>query len=189
MDYLDLYLIHWPAVAKVSPEWEELNAGTWRAFERLYEDGKVRAIGVSNFLPAHLESLKKHARVLPMVNQIEFHPGYMQFENVAYAKKNGILAEAWSPLGCGAVLKDPALAAIAAHYGRSVAQLCLRFALQSGVLPLSKTVSPDRMRENADIFDFEISQEDMTAIRCLPQIGYSGFYPEEAPADALSQNS
>lgn len=188
LDYLDLYLVHWPAVAKVSPDWEEINADTWRGFERLYEDGKVRALGVSNYLPAQLEALKKCAKIAPVVNQLEFHPGYLQFENVAYAKKNNMLVEAWSPLGCGAVLKSEALASIAAHYGRSVAQLCLRFVLQSGVLPLSKTVNPIRMRENADIFDFEISEADMTAIRCLPQIGYSGFYPEEAPADALVQN-
>lgn len=185
MDYMDLYLIHWPAVAKATPNWEEVNADTWRGFEKLYQDGKIRAIGVSNFLPAHLESLKKHCTVLPMVNQIEFHPGYTQPEAVAYCKENGIAVQAWSPLGSGAVLKDPLLAEIAAKYGKSVAQLCIRFALQQDIVPLPKSVTPERIIANADVFDFVISDEDMARITAMPITGYSGFYPEDAPADAL----
>ena len=185
VDYLDLYLIHWPAVEKISPEWKEINASTWRGFEKLYKDGKIRAIGVSNFLPSHLEALKEYAEVLPMVNQIEYHPGYTQPEVVDYCKKNNILVEAWSPLGCGAVLKDPTINELAAKRGKSAAQICLRYVLQGGVLPLSKSVTPSRIAENAKIFDFELTMDEMEALDKLPKIGYSGFYPEDAPADAL----
>lgn len=185
MDYMDLYLIHWPAVAKVAPNWEEINADTWRGFEKLYKDGKIRAIGVSNFLPNHMDSLIANSTVKPMVNQIEFHPGYYQPELVEYCKKNGITVQAWSPLGSGAVLKDPLLAEIAAKYGKSVAQLCIRFALQQDVVALPKSTTPQRIASNMDVFDFQITDEDMAAIKAMPKIGYSGFYAEEAPADAL----
>ena len=185
MDYLDLYLIHWPAVAKVSPNWEEINADTWRGFEKLYNDGKIRAIGVSNFLPNHLESLKANSTVMPMVNQIEFHPGYTQPGLVEYCKQNGITVQAWSPLGSGAVLKDPLLMEIAAKYGKSVAQLCIRFALQQDIVPLPKSITPERILANREVFDFTISAEDMARIAAMPVTGYSGFYAEEAPADAL----
>ena len=185
MDYMDLYLIHWPAVAKVASNWEEINADTWRGFEKLYKDGKIRAIGVSNFLPNHMDSLIANSTVKPMVNQIEFHPGYYLPELVEYCKKNGITVQAWSPLGSGAVLKDPLLAEIAAKYGKSVAQLCIRFALQQDVVALPKSTNPQRIASNMDVFDFQITDEDMAAIKAMPKIGYSGFYAEEAPADAL----
>ena len=185
MDYMDLYLIHWPAVAKVASNWEEINADTWRGFEKLYKDGKIRAIGVSNFLPNHMDSLIANSTVKPMVNQIEFHPGYYQPELVEYCKKNGITVQAWSPLGSGAVLKDPLLAEIAAKYGKSVAQLCIRFALQQDVVALPKSTNPQRIASNMDVFDFQITDEDMAAIKAMPKTGYSGFYAEEAPADAL----
>lgn len=185
IDYLDLYLIHWPCVSKISDNWEEINADTWRGFEKLYKDGKIRAIGVSNFLPNHLESLKAKSTVKPMVNQIEFHPGYIQAEIADYCQKEGIVLQAWSPLGCGAVLGDAFLAEMAAKYNKSVAQLCIKFALQSGFVPLPKSTNAERMAANMDVFDFEISTEDMEKIANMPQKGYSGFYPEEAPADAL----
>ncbi len=185
IDYLDLYLIHWPCVSKISDNWEEINADTWRGFEKLYKDGKIRAIGVSNFLPNHLESLKAKSTVKPMVNQIEFHPGYIQAELADYCQKEGIVLQAWSPLGCGAVLGDAFLAEMAAKYNKSVAQLCIKFALQSGFVPLPKSTNAERMAANMDVFDFEISTEDMEKIANMPQTGYSGFYPEEAPADAL----
>ena len=185
IDYLDLYLIHWPCVSKISDNWEEINADTWRGFEKLYKDGKIRAIGVSNFLPSHLESLKARSTIKPMVNQIEFHPGYTQAELADYCKKEGIVLQAWSPLGCGAVLGDAFLAEMAAKYNKSVAQLCIRFALQSGFVPLPKSTNAERIAANMEVFDFEISAEDMEKIAKMPRTGYSGFYPEEAPADAL----
>ena len=185
LDYLDLYLIHWPAVKKIADNWEEINAETWRGFEKLYKEGKIRAIGVSNFLPMHLESLKAHSTIVPMVNQIEFHPGYIQPEVVDYCKKEGIVLQAWSPLGSGAVLADPTLAQIAAKYNKSVAQLCIRYALQNDIVPLPKSTNPERIADNMKVFDFVISDEDMALIAKMPVTGYSGFYPEDAPADAL----
>ena len=186
VDYLDLYLIHWPCVAKTNPDdWKEINAGTWRGFEEAYKAGKIRAIGVSNFQKKHIEALLETAEIPPMVNQLEFHPGYHQPDNAAYCQEKGMLVEAWSPLGCGAVLGDERLKEIAGKYGKSVAQLCLRFALQNGVLPLSKSVHVERMKENIAIFDFEITKEDMAAIAAIEGLGFSGWYPEDAPADAL----
>lgn len=184
-DYIDLYLVHWPAVAKRDAAWEETNAETWRGFEKAYKEGKLRAIGVSNFEEKHIESLKKYATVMPMVNQIEFHPGYTQMENVKYSQSEGMLVEAWSPLGSGAVLKDETLCSIAAKYGKSTAQLCIRFALQFGVLPLPKSVNPSRIAQNAEVFDFEITAEDMAKLASMPCLGFSGYLPENAPADAL----
>ncbi len=185
LDYLDLYLIHWPAVKKIADNWEEINGETWRGFEKLYKDGKIRAIGVSNFLPSHLESLKARSTVKPMVNQIEFHPGYIQSELVDYCRSEGITLQAWSPLGSGAVLKNEFLGTIAAKYGKSIAQLCIRYALQNDIVPLPKSLNAERIAANMDVFDFAISADDMAAIAAMEQTGYSGFYPEEAPADAL----
>ena len=184
-DYLDLYLIHWPCVEKISENWAEINSDTWRGFERAYKDGKLRAIGVSNFQKKHLEPLFENAEIKPMVNQMEFHPGYSQFDNVEYSLGKGMVAEAWSPLGDGAVFKDAHLAEIAAKYNKSVAQLCVRFALQCGVLPLPKSTDKGRMASNTEVFDFEISDEDIKALINYPVLGFSGFLPEEAPADAL----
>lgn len=185
VDYLDLYLVHWPCVEKVSPNWKEINAETWRGFEKAYKEGKIRALGVSNYQQKHLEALDEFATVKPVVNQIEFHPGYTQIDNVRYCQSRGMLVQAWSPLGNGAVLKDETLAAIAAKYGRSVAQICIRFALQNDVLPLPKSVTPSRIAENARVFDFELAEDDVKTLMEMPMLGFSGYYPEEAPADAL----
>lgn len=188
LDYLDMYLVHWPCVEKCSPAWKEINAETWRGFERMYQEGKVRAIGVSNFEKKHLEALDETAVVKPMVNQLEFHPGYNQLENVRYAQSRGMLVQAWSPLGSGAVLSNEELAAIAARYNKSVAQLCVRMALQCKVLPLPKSTNAARIAANAEVFDFEISDEDMQTLLQFPLLGFSGFRPEDAPADALANN-
>mgnify|MGYP002530232301 FL=1 len=185
LDYLDLYLIHWPSVARRDEKWEWTNAETWRGFEKMYKDGKLRALGVSNFEKKHLDSLIKNATVKPMVNQLEYHPGYLQQDTVDYSKQLGMVVEAWSPLGSGAVLKHPVLVEMAQRYGKSVAQLCIRFALQSGVLPLPKSVTPARIEQNTQVFDFTISEEDMAIIRNMDRCGFSGFLAEEAPADAL----
>lgn len=177
-DYLDLYLIHWPRPDDLTAEWRQLDRDTWRALEELYRAGRVRAIGVSNFLPHHLRNLMETAEIMPMVNQIEFHPGYPQTYTVEFCKAHGILPEAWSPLGRTRVLQDERLAGIAAKYGKSVAQLCVRFALQCGVAPLPKSSSPARMQANLDVFDFVISDEDMDRILTLPQFGWSGQHPD-----------
>jgi diketogulonate reductase-like aldo/keto reductase len=168
------------------PDWQEINADTWRGFEAMYKAGKLRSIGVSNYEEKQIEALAKTAEIMPMVNQLEFHPGYMQLDNIRYNQQKGILVEAWSPLGSGAVLKDETLAKIAAKYNKSVAQLCIRLSLDYGILPLPKSTNAERITQNADVFDFEISAEDRAAIEAMPKLGYSGFTPEEAPADKLA---
>lgn len=185
LDYIDLYLIHWPCVKKVDENWKEINADVWKAFEKLYKNGKIRSIGLSNFLPEHIEELKNSCEIMPMVNQIEYHPGYLQNEVVDYCKKENIVIEAWSPLGSGAVLTDKTLLKIAEKYNKSVAQICIRFALQNGIIPLPKSVNADRIVNNASVFDFEIEDNDMKTISEMGIVGYSGFHPEEAPAFAL----
>jgi len=179
LDYLDLYLIHWPAIAKQHDNWEQLNAETWRAMEDLYKAGKIKAIGVSNFLPHHLESLLQQCTITPMVNQIEFHPGYMQKETVEYCQKHDILVEAWSPLGNGKLLSNPLLQEIAQKYDKSVAQLCIRWVLQHNLLPLPKSITPERIKQNADVFDFDISADDMNKIDNMAYCGGSGLNPDD----------
>ncbi len=180
LEYLDLYLIHWPANALQFPDtWAEINAETWRAFEELHRQKRIRALGVSNFLPHHLEALLKTATVVPAVNQIEFHPGCMHAETLEFCKKHGILVEAWSPLGRGKVLGDPEFTAIAARYAKTPAQLCLRWCLQHGTLPLPKSVTPARVQENAMIFDLEITPTDMHTIDAMIRLGDSGLHPDE----------
>lgn len=168
-DYLDLYLIHWPNPVASRDHWVEANAGSWRAMEELYRDGKIRAIGVSNFFPRHLEPLFDTAQVLPMVNQISLSPGQAQPELCAYSREHGMLLEAYSPLGQGAMLQNPVLKKLAEKYGKNTAQLCVRWSLQMGFLPLPKSSHPERIAQNMDVFDFEISGEDMAAITELPR--------------------
>lgn len=177
LDYLDLYLIHWPASSSVYPDWEDINLGTWRAMTELYHEGKIRAIGVSNFKPHHLKALME-TEVQPMVDQIELHPGQNQEETTAYCRKNHILTEAWSPLGRGRIFQDETLLAIAEKYGKSLPQISLRWELQHGYLPIPKSVRPERIRENLDVFSFELSDEDMAAIDALPPFGSSGEDPD-----------
>lgn len=178
LDYLDLYLIHWPASSSQFPDWEDVNLETWRAMTELYKAGRVRAIGVSNFMPHHLQVLMK-TEVPPMVNQIEFHPGQMQDETVLFCKQNSILVEAWGPLGTGRMLSNPTLTTIAGKYGKSVAQLCIRWCLQNGILPLPKSVTPHRIEENAEVFNFVLSDEDVTFINEIPYFGGSGLHPDQ----------
>lgn len=178
LDYLDLYLIHWPASNSRFDNWEELNLGTWKAMTELYKDGRIKSIGVSNFMPHHFEALMK-TEIKPMVNQIEFHPGQMQTETVKYCNENNILVEAWSPLGTGRMLTNETLAEIAAKYNKSVAQLCIRWCLQNNVLPLPKSVTPSRIIENTDLFDFVISDDDMNTINNMEYCGGSGLHPDK----------
>lgn len=177
LDVLDLYLIHWPASANQYENWEELNLGSWHAMTELYQAGRIRAIGVSNFMPHHLKALME-TEVKPMVNQIEYHPGLLQEETVNYCKENGIIVEAWSPLGRRRILDHPVLLELAEKYQRSVAQICLRFCLQQGIVPLPKSVNAERIKENGELFDFEISKEDMERIDNLEEFGGSGLHPD-----------
>lgn len=177
-DYLDMYLIHWPASKAVHDDWQKINEETWKAFEYLYNEGYVKAIGVCNFKKNQLEELLKTAIIKPMVNQIEFHVGFRQEETVDYCKENDILVEAWSPLGSGKMLKSEELKTMADKYNVSVAQLCIKWCLQNGVLPLPKSKNENRMKENLQLDDFEISSEDMEYLNNMPYIGGSGLDSE-----------
>ncbi|PFP24674.1 aldo/keto reductase [Bacillus sp. AFS073361] len=169
-EFLDLYLIHWPGKNKYKD--------TWKALEKLYKDGRVRAIGVSNFLVHHLEDLISTAEIKPMVNQVEFHPHLTQKELLAYCKKEGIQMEAWSPLKQGQLLNEPVLEDLAHKYNKSVAQVILRWDLQHGVVTIPKSIKEHRIIENADLFDFELSAEDMEKIDGLNQDSRAGSHPD-----------
>lgn len=162
--YLDLYLIHWPNPIQYRSSWPEAMIGTWKAFEELYTAGRIRAIGVSNFMLHHIQLLKEHCRILPMVNQLRLCPGVVQRETVDYCVANSILVEAYSPFGTGSVFQVPEMQALAEKYGKSVGQICLRWSLQMGWLPLPKSANPNRMRENANVFDFELEPADVDFI-------------------------
>ncbi|MFC7440685.1 aldo/keto reductase [Laceyella putida] len=159
LEYIDLYLIHWPVKGKYKE--------TWKALEKLYKDGKVRAIGVSNFQIHHLQDLLTDSEVKPMVNQVEFHPYLAQKELLSFCKQEGIQLEAWSPLMQGEVVNVPLLQELAEKYGKTPAQIVLRWDLQHGVVTIPKSVKAHRIQENADVFDFELSQEDMARIDAL----------------------
>ena len=179
-DYLDLYLIHWPANEKqFGQEAAALNLDTWRAFEDLYKAGKIKAIGVSNFMPNHLEALLAQAEIKPMVNQIEVHPGWPQTEAIRYCQRNDILVEAWAPLGEAAALSNPVLAKIAAKYDHTPAQVCLRWEVQQGILPLPKSVHKERMAENTKLFDFELTEDEMDIIGALRNLGGQCKVPDQ----------
>jgi diketogulonate reductase-like aldo/keto reductase len=173
-DYLDLYLIHWPNPIKFRNNWEEANAETWKAFEEFYKAGRIRSIGISNFHPRHIDALLKTASVAPAVNQIRLCPGDTQDEVVDYCRNKNILLEAYSPLGTGAIFEAADIQAIAKKYRKTVAQICIRWSLQRGYLPLPKSITPARIKENTEVFDFELSAEDVKAIADLKGIiGYS----------------
>lgn len=176
LEYLDLYLIHWPNPVQFRTHWEESTAGTWAAFEKLYQAGKIRAIGVSNFMPHHIETLMKTATVKPMVNQLKLCPGITQPQIVKYCNEHGILVEAYSPFGTGTVFGNETMKTLAAKYGKSIGQICLKWSLQMGFLPLPKSANPMRIKENSEIFDFELTQEDMDRIAGL--VGSCGEAPD-----------
>lgn len=161
LEYLDLYLIHWPVEGKYKD--------TWKALEKLYKDGKIRAIGVSNFQVHHLEDLIADAEVKPMVNQIEFHPLLTQTEVREYCKKQEIQVEAWSPLAQGELLDNEVLTQIAEKHGKSTAQVILRWDLQNEVVTIPKSTKEHRIIQNADVFDFELNAEEVEKINALNQ--------------------
>ncbi|HEV7169038.1 MAG TPA: aldo/keto reductase [Micrococcaceae bacterium] len=171
LDYVDLYLIHWPC-----PE-RDLYIQTYKALEQLYRDGRVRAIGVSNFEPKHLRRLLNATDVVPAVNQVELHPLLQQSELRAFHREHGIRTEAWSPLARGRVLHEPELERLAAGMGRSVAQVVLRWHLQLGNIAIPKASSPGRIRENLDVFDFRLDDEAMRRIAALDRGQRSGSHP------------
>lgn len=180
-DYLDLFLIHWPNPLKYRDEWQRHNAETWKAFEDLYKAGKIRAIGVSNFHKRHLDELEKTAEIMPMVNQIRLCPGCTQDEVVENSRARGILLEAYSPLGTGKIFEVPEMIALSEKYNRSIAQICIRWSLQNGWLPLPKSVTPSRIAENTKVFDFTLSDDDVKLIASLTNCVGAARNPDEAP--------
>lgn len=161
LDYLDLYLIHWPNPAAMRDNWAELNAESWQAMEEAVQAGKIRTIGVSNFRKHHLDELLKTAEIKPAVNQNYLNPSDMQEDLVKYNDSLGILNEAYSPLGTGGLLSNEVVNGIAEKYGKSPAQILIRWSLNHNFLPLPKSVHPDYIKANADVFDFDIEPEDM----------------------------
>lgn len=184
LEYVDLLLVHWPAHRlEYGDRAEELNADTWRAFEDIYASGRVKAIGVSNFKEHHLQDLFKTARIKPMVNQIEIHPGFPRLELVEYCQKNDIVVEAWSPLGGngGDCLKDKTILEIAERHKKSAAQICGRWNIERGVIPLLKSVKPHRIAQNIDIFDFSLTEEEVKEISAV-----SGEYGHCFDSDSIN---
>ncbi|TLP70670.1 aldo/keto reductase [Maribacter sp. ACAM166] len=181
LDYIDLYLIHWPANAINYTDWKKTNADTWRAMEELQAEGKIKSLGVSNFWPEHLEALFQTTKVIPSVNQIEFHPGYWQPQVTDFCKSHGIAVESWSPLARGKVFGNELLIGLSKKYQKSVSQVCLRWIIQHDVIAIPKSSSPERINENINLFDFELSEKEMKEINELPQIGFSGELPNIWP--------
>lgn len=178
-EYLDLYLIHWPASPKLHEDWEFINAETWRGMEKLYEDGLVRAIGVCNFKIHHLEALFKTSKFIPMVNQLELHPGMPQIDIVSFCHDHDICIEASSPLGNGVILANEKLRALSQSKGKTVAQICLRYGVEKGLILIPKTKSIKRLQENSEIYDFSLSSQEVSIIDSLPYCGGIGIDPDE----------
>jgi 2,5-diketo-D-gluconate reductase A len=172
MDYVDLYLIHWPVPR------QDKYRDAWKALEKVYADGRARAIGVSNFTVANLTRLMESSSVVPAVNQVELHPRLAQEELRRFHAEHGIATEAWSPLGQGQLIGDPAVAQVAAAHGRTPAQVILRWHLQLGVIAIPKSVTPSRIRENFDVFGFELTDEEMRVVGALDSRGRIGPDPD-----------
>ncbi|MCM0627065.1 aldo/keto reductase [Lysinibacillus sp. OL1_EC] len=160
LDYLDLYLVHWPGIDQNYIE-------VYKALEKIYQDGRVRSIGVSNFHVHHLESLLKETTVVPVINQIEFHPHLIQEEVRAYCKDKGIQVEAWSPLMNGSLLEEALIQELASKYGKTPAQIVLRYDVQHDVVTIPKTMTPARMAENLAVFDFTLTEQEMTQLDAM----------------------
>ena len=176
-DYVDLFLIHWPLPTLYGGDF----VSTWRVLEEFAADGRARSIGVSNFQPAHLDRLAKESSTVPAVNQIEVHPYLTNDEVRSYDKEHGIATEAWSPIAQGKVLDDPVIARIADTVGKTPAQVVLRWHVQRGDIVFPKSVTPERMKENFELFDFELDDSDVTAITDLDrgESGRTGPNPDE----------
>lgn len=170
LDFVDLYLIHWPNPLKFRSCWQQANAGSWKAMEEAYKEGKLKAIGISNFCERHIDELLKTAEIVPMANQIKICPGIAQKNLADYSRSLGMIVEGYSPFGTGGVFKNEEMKSLAQKYGKTVAQICVRWSLQQNVVPLPKSVSKERIEENAEIFDFELSAEDCELISNLKNL-------------------
>lgn len=175
LEYIDLFLIHWPRNND-----EKLNIDTWKALEDLYKQKKVRSIGLSNFLKHHLEIILNNCEIIPMVDQLELHPGLTRQETLSFCKEKDIVVEAWAPLGKGKMLQNKDLIRISSKYNKSVAQICIKWCLQNNVIPLPKTTNLSRMLENKDVFNFTISDEDMEFINNMEFFAGSDMDPNKS---------
>ncbi len=179
MDYVDLFLIHWPAPKKYRENYVELNNETYAAMEELYALGKIRALGVSNFMKHHLEELS--VKIPVSVNQIEFHPYYADWQTIQYCQQHHIVIEGYSPLGRGQILNDPLILELASLYHKTPAQICLRYAIDNHIIPLPKSQTLERIKENLDIFDFSLKETDIERLRSLSsENGKIGSHPDFA---------
>ncbi|NLZ76801.1 MAG: aldo/keto reductase [Spirochaetales bacterium] len=181
VEYLDLYLIHWPNPAPHRHRWKEANAESWKAMEELHESGAIRAIGISNFEVRHIETLLESAKVVPHVNQIRLFAGEQQRQLVAYCRNKGMVTEAYSPLGVGGILSNELIERIAEETKRTPAQVALRYNLQKGHVVLPKSVHRARMEENLRLFDFELDREQMIRLDALPNTISATRNPDEVP--------
>lgn len=173
-DYVDLFLIHWPLPTRYDGDF----VSTWKTMEEFYRDGRARSVGVSNFQPHHLRQLHAECEITPAVNQIEVHPYLTQEDVRRFCAEHEILVEAWSPIAQGAVLDDPTIQAIAEKYGKSAAQVVLRWHIERGDIVFPKSVTPQRIKENIDIFDFELAGDDVEAITALNKDQRTGPNPD-----------
>ncbi|NLD34597.1 MAG: aldo/keto reductase [Clostridiales bacterium] len=180
-DYLDLFLLHWPRPRAFHDNWEHMNAESWRAMETLFEQKKLRALGISNFRRHHIDALLKTAKVAPQVNQIRLAPGETQDDTVDYSREKGMLLEAYSPLGVGRIFEVPQMQELAEKYGRTIAQIAIRWSLQRGYLPMPKSITPERIRENARVFDFELSADDVQRIADMKGVVGYARDPDDIP--------
>ena len=187
-DYLDVYMIHWPKQRSdaSSKEWKALQKETYKALEEMVDEGSVKAIGLSNFLPHHLDNILSFCNIYPVIDQLEYHIGYTQEAAKKYAAHNGLCVQAWSPLGRESVFKDENLQKMASKYNVTAAQLALRFNYQAGVLSLPKASSVERQVQNLSIWDFTIDADDFNFLSCLPPTAWSGEHPDTAIPTAVS---
>lgn len=178
LDYLDLYLIHWPIPLAHRDDWQKTVKETWKAFERLYDEKAIRSIGVSNFQERHLEYLLNNCNVAPMVDQIEIHVGYPETSVVDYCKAKNIAVEAWAPIANGKAFEIPVVKEVAARHGKTPAQVLIRWCMEKGVIPLPKSVTPSRIEENFDVFDFTLSARDVELLDGITEVGRLGSHPD-----------
>ncbi len=177
-EYLDVLLIHWPKESPDDPDWKEKVRGSWRAMEDAKEQGLVREIGLSNFLPHHIMALQDVMRTPPVLDQLELHVGHMQYAAVVWLKEHGIRVQAWSPLGRTRIFEHPSLTEMAKRYQVSVSDLVLRFLLQQGISVVPKATSIGHMEANLHPAEFTISDEDMSFLLCMPSVGWAGEHPD-----------
>ena len=177
-NYLDVYMIHWPRPDLESQDWANLDLQTWRAMEDLYNQGKIKALGFSNFLPLHAENIINNCRIRPSIAQLEFHPGHTQAFALNYYREKNILVQAWSPTGRGRVLKDELIISLAKKYHVSTVQICLSFNLAENVMSIPKSSSLERMRENLDSQNIILDNDDILQLENMPPLGWGGEHPD-----------